>query len=74
MTIYEIIALIALVAGALMLWYRGTFVARITNFVGKTYVVDKKYETVIGIILIAGAIYYIYKYTNWIQMIKSKVY
>ena len=74
MSIYEIIALIALVAGALMLWYRGTFVARITNFVGKTYVVDKKYETVIGIILIAGAIYYIYKYTNWIQMIKSKVY
>jgi len=74
MSIYEIIALIALIAGVLMLWYRGTFVARLTNFVGKTYVVDKTYETIIGIILIVGAIYYIYKYTEWFQMIRSKVY
>ena len=74
MSIYEIIALVALVAGALMLWYRGTFVARLANFVGKQYALDKNYETVIGVVLIAGAIYYIYKYTNWFQMIKNKVY
>ena len=74
MSIYEIIAIIALVAGALMLWYRGTFVARVADFVGKQYVVDKNYETIIGIILIAGSIYYIYKYTDWFQMIMSKVY
>ena len=61
MSIYEIIALVALVAGALMLWYRGTFVARLANFVGKQYSLNEKYETVIGAILIVGAIYYIYK-------------
>ena len=74
MSIYEIIALVALVAGALMLWYRGTFVARLANFVGKSYILDKNYETVIGAILVAGAIYYIYKYTYWFQMIKDKIY
>ncbi len=74
MSIYEIIALIALIAGILMLWYRGTFVARISNFVGKDYVVDKNYETIIGIVIIVGAAYYIYKYTNWTSMIMNRVY
>ncbi len=74
MSIYEIIALVALVAGALMLWYRGTFVARLANFVGKEYSLDKNYETVLGVIITVGAVYYIYKYTLWFQMIKSKVY
>ena len=74
MSIYEIIALIALVAGALMLWYRGTFVARLSNFVGKDYALDKNYETVIGAILVVGAIYYIYKYTYWFQIIRDKFY
>lgn len=73
MSIYEVIALIALIAGILMLWYRGTFVERLANFVGKTYTLDKKYETVIGAVLIVGSIYYIYKYTNWYMMIKNKV-
>ena len=57
-----------------MLWYRGTFVERISNFVGKSYVVDKNYETVIGAILVVGAIYYIYKYTYWFQMFTNKFY
>lgn len=73
MSIYEVIALIALIAGILMLWYRGTFVERLANFVGKTYTLDKKYETAIGAVLIVGSIYYIYKYTNWYMMIKNKV-
>lgn len=63
MSLYEIIALIVIIVGALMLYYRGTFMYRVSNFVGKEYILDANYETVIGIVMIVAGAYYIYKYT-----------
>lgn len=68
MSLYEVIALIAIIVGALMLYYRGTFMYRVSNFVGKEYSLSENYETVIGIIMIVAGAYYIYKYTALLSM------
>ncbi len=68
MSLYEIIAIIVIIIGALMIYYRGTFMYKVSNFIGKEYVLDANYELIIGIVMIVAGAYYLYKYTTILSM------
>ena len=70
MNSYEVIMFIAIIAGACMIWFRGEFVSRITEFFGKKYSLNANTETIIGIALIVIALYYMKKYTNYLSFSK----
>lgn len=70
---YEVIMFVAIIVGACMLWFRGEFVSRITEFFGKKYSLSANTETIIGIVLIVIALYYMKKYTNYLSFSKYKI-